>query len=234
MDPEKSWKEDDYFSWFYQFDSTYWFELSQKRERTSGAERKFLYDLGRRSSRGKIPTIKQLKWARSIVKRIELEKRSAVIIRKSKGGTKRMMAIPNIKHATVRMAWHGNKWNGRICLDPEKNEYCVGEFSLLSNRLRRRRNLEIEGNRENRGEVPDKKRCGGYIPPCYWSLNAFGTQEIEIEHEHPMIETNKNIKDTPAIPETLPPSSVFTWPFKLSFIRDKSLLSRPTESIPRI
>jgi len=115
-------------------------------------------------------------------------------------------------HLTVRMAWHDNNWNGRVCNNPEDNFYCVGTHSLLSERIARKRDLEIEKN--HAGE--DIKNLKGYIPPCYWSINAFCNEEKNIKHEHPF-----DFVTVDSIPETLGPFSVFSWPFKLSFVITK-------------
>jgi len=53
---------------------------------------------------------------------------------------------------------------------------------------------------------PDK------VPPCYWSINAFGDQEFKVEHRHAFSWI------THTIPENIKPYSFFTWPFKLSFV----------------
>lgn len=112
-------------------------------------------------------------------------------------------------HLTVRMAWHDNNWNGKVCLNPEGNPYCVGTHSLLSDRIASNRKLEIESEYKDSSidMLPND-----YIPPCYWSINAFSPEYIDIVHEHPF----KNIKHS--IPEKMKPYSFFTWPFKLSFV----------------
>lgn len=211
----KTWDDNDFFRWFSEFESDYWFGLSADKEHTSSIERKFLYDLGCLSGR-KNPTIKQLKWAKRIVDNIT-DQKGTEKIRKKLEGDKNISNPPETKHITVRMAWHDNNWNGRICLAPEKNDYCIGEYSLLSRRIRQRKHLE----KEIPNKIANIKALGGYVPPCFWSINAFGSKSLEIEHEHPMSK-GKDIKGTPNIPETLPDHSIFTWPFKLSFIKDKN------------
>lgn len=118
------------------------------------------------------------------------------------------------RHLTVRMAWHDNNWNGSICADPEGNVYCVGEHSLLSERIKKNRNLEIEKNKPNTpiGKIP------GYIPPCFWSTNAFSKLTQRIVHKHPFPQLEKDVKP---IRDQLPAYSVFTWPFRLSFNHSK-------------
>jgi ATP-dependent exoDNAse (exonuclease V) alpha subunit len=115
-------------------------------------------------------------------------------------------------HVTVRMAWHDSDWNGTVCCDPQANTYCVGTHSLLSGRIEKKRNLEFETANAK------KPACGltpSQVPPCYWSINAFGQDTISIVHAHPF---ESNIA---GIPDSLQPSSVFTWPFKLSFVHNK-------------
>lgn len=116
------------------------------------------------------------------------------------------------KHLTVRMAWHDNKWNGRVCKDPESNSYCSGTHSLLSDRIARNKNAELE--KESPGEQID--RFEEYVPPCFWSCNAFSADKYDIDHEHPF--ENLEVR---AISEELHPFSVFTWPFRLSFVHSK-------------
>jgi len=49
-----------------------------------------------------------------------------------------------VKHLSIRLAWHDSNWNGCVCERPEENVYCVGSHSLLSERLERERNIDIE------------------------------------------------------------------------------------------
>ena len=75
-----------------------------------------------------------------------------------------------VKHLTVRLAWHDNKWNGNVCDDPESNVYCVGTHSVLSDRLAKNRDLDIE--KKNKGKRIDKI-SDDYLPPCYWAQTHF-------------------------------------------------------------
>jgi len=111
---------------------------------------------------------------------------------------------------TVRMAWHDNNWDGRVCSKPEENVYCVGNHSLLSERLARDRKLDLEKPETPIGEL------NGYLPPCYWSANAFSSINHDIEYVHPF----KGVVADPIKCE-LPASSMFTWPFRLSFNHSK-------------
>lgn len=122
-------------------------------------------------------------------------------------------------HITVRMAWHDNNWNGKICADPEKNVYCVGTHSLLADRIATNRNLEVEQEHKN-NNVNNVKQEKNYTVPCFWSINAFGDHEIKIDHHHAFKDRqDKPIKTIPN--DILYPYSIFTWPFKLSFVHSK-------------
>ena len=112
-------------------------------------------------------------------------------------------------HLTIRLAWHDNKWDGRICRKPLANSYCVGTHSLLSERLARDKQAAVES--EN-AEEPLDKLMPKYLPPCFWSSGAFATHETKIVHAHPF----SNYRETHRIDETLQSSSVYTWPFRLS------------------
>jgi len=47
--------------------------------------------------------------------------------------------IENTMHLTIRMAWHDNNWNGKVCSNPEGNSYCTGAHSLLSGRIEKKK-----------------------------------------------------------------------------------------------
>jgi exodeoxyribonuclease V alpha subunit len=116
-------------------------------------------------------------------------------------------------HLTARMAWHNNNWNGHICKDPESNTYCIGVHSLLSGRIEKNRDLDFEKGKLG---YPLSRLEKDQIPPCYWSINAFGEETFKIDQGHAF----KDIKEK--IPETVGPYSFYTWPFRLSFNHSKS------------
>src|ERR1700730_14602457 len=118
-------------------------------------------------------------------------------------------------HLTVRMAWHDNKWNGKVCDNPEGNTYCTGAHSLLSSRIEKRKNTEFESKAGVKGQHVAKSFQPNNVPPCYWSVNAFGDKSFSVEHPHPFSQL------PPPIPDTVRKHSVITWPFKLSFVHDK-------------
>jgi exodeoxyribonuclease V alpha subunit len=107
-------------------------------------------------------------------------------------------------HLTVRMAWHDNNWNGRICQNPEANTYCVGTHSLLSDRIATNRDTALEQEYNDRlvQDLPEN-----YEVPCYWSINAFSKNQFDVTHRHAF----KSIKST--IKETVKPYSVFYMAF---------------------
>lgn len=114
------------------------------------------------------------------------------------------------KHLTIRMAWHDNNWNGKVCLNPEENTYCTGANSLLSSRIEKNKRVDDEQRVKGKyiqGNFPPEN-----VPPCYWSINAFGDRSFEVKHCHAF----KKVKHT--IADTVEPYSVFSWPFKLSFV----------------
>ena len=118
-------------------------------------------------------------------------------------------------HFTVRMSCHDDRWNGNICRDPESNFYCTGARSLLSERIDRKKNAEVES--VNAGQkinalIPD------YLPPCYWTSSAFSPKGQNIIHDHPF----QKYKYVKKLKESLNPYSVFSWPSKLSFNHGKA------------
>lgn len=116
-------------------------------------------------------------------------------------------------HLTVRMAWHDNNWNGKVCCNPEGNTYCTGAHSLLSGRIEKKKNTTLEQS------LKDQYIKGNFnpsdVPPCYWSINAFSEQEFPVEHHHAFKWVPYVIKDV------IKKYSVITWPFRLSFVHDE-------------
>ena len=78
-------------------------------------------------------------------------------------------------HLTARLAWHDDGWDGRICERPNCNTYCVGRHSFPGDVVARERDLEREI--ANAGK-PVAKLGSGELPPCIYSINAFGPQAI--------------------------------------------------------
>lgn len=77
-------------------------------------------------------------------------------------------------HISARVAWHDSGWNGRICQHPKANTYCVGQYSFPGDTIARKRHLEWEQRAAGR---PCHKLDG--VPPCAYSINAFGSETIE-------------------------------------------------------
>lgn len=119
-------------------------------------------------------------------------------------------------HLTVRMAWHDNNWDGRVCQDPQSNTYCTGANSLLSARIERKKNTKLEQCK--RGQYIEDNFESSSVPPCYWSINAFSCKGFNVEHQHAFYENDEPISK---ISDYVKPNSIFTWPFKLSYVHGK-------------
>lgn len=124
-----------------------------------------------------------------------------------------------MKNITARFAWHDSSWNGQICRDPSANQYCRDNYSLLSGRIEKR--IDI-GKETEISEKPFYEASNqGYFPPCYWTINAFGSYDHQIEDPHPFKGLSGNIgryiEPTPPYKADLLPNSIFTWCFKLGF-----------------
>lgn len=78
-------------------------------------------------------------------------------------------------HLTARIAWHDDGWNGRVCSKPEQNTYCVGMKSYPGDVIHRERDLERE--KTCAGQALCKLKSDD-LPPCIYSINAFGPDAI--------------------------------------------------------
>ena len=78
-------------------------------------------------------------------------------------------------HLTARLAWHDDGWNGRVCRRPACNTYCVGAYSFPGDIISRERDLALE--EQLAGEAVSGL-SGSDLPPCVYSVNAFGSMGI--------------------------------------------------------
>lgn len=114
------------------------------------------------------------------------------------------VTIDMTAHISARLAWHMDGWNGRLCRDPRSNTYCVGRFSFQGDEIRGKRRLDWE---EANAGAP----CAGLdeIPPCVYSINAFGRDTITSYSDPPAWypAEERRVWD-------LPPSTVCIWPYE--------------------
>lgn len=208
MDKEYQDENEELLHWFNTQRLYMWEELS-KDNILSPSEKNLCRRLFNLRNFNKRPSIKQLKWAKSIV-----EKKSGELIENNNLPMKESQINNNsegMRHLTARVAWHDNMWNGDICKEPEYNEYCNGEHSLLSRRLHERKPSNCDANKGKTFTEIREKDC---LPPCYWCINLNGTNHLDVEHDNPAAPNIEHIH------EELPPYSIFSWPFKLSFVKN--------------
>lgn len=109
-------------------------------------------------------------------------------------------------HMSARLAWHMDGWNGHVCKTPGANTYCVGPHSYPGEMIAERRDLKLE------------TKCAGKcctklkdtIPPCIYSINAFGAKQITGFADPPGFfkdNTSRKLWD-------LPPATVCIWPYE--------------------
>ncbi len=107
-----------------------------------------------------------------------------------------------MQHLSARLAWHDNGWNGHLCKEPKKNIYCSGRYSFPGDMIGEYKDADLE-------EENNCKNCNSidFIPPCCYSINAFGKESVECYATPP--EFFKD--DTEEKHWELPPASVCTW-----------------------
>ncbi len=161
--------------------------------------------------------LKWVSWAYNLVSRIVDIKETVNTVSASNTSFKDGFEQPS-RHFTLRVAWHDNMWNGSVCKNPDKNIYCNGYHSLLSDRIRRQKEKVLPVEMKYAGELVEKMISEtGELPPCYWSINLFGKGKIDIKHINPA--DRKKVLDP--IDEVVPAHSIFSWPFGFSFVRSR-------------
>ncbi len=109
-------------------------------------------------------------------------------------------------HISARLAWHMDGWNGHVCRNPAANTYCVGPHSYPGEMIAEKRNLALEMLPQNAGQPCSKAKD---IPPCMYSVNAFGKEAIRAYSESPEFFEKPSREDW-----QLAPATVCLWPYE--------------------
>jgi ATP-dependent exoDNAse (exonuclease V) alpha subunit len=117
------------------------------------------------------------------------------------------------KHISARLTWHADGWNGRICEDPEANTYCTGQFSYPGEMYEKKHLQKVEA--EKFAGCFCSKIKDDHIPPCSFSINAFGKDITIAEVNSPAWYKNKEIRKW-----EMPPNTVSLWPYEEMYFED--------------
>ena len=89
-------------------------------------------------------------------------------------------------HLSARIAWHTDSWNGHVYREPALNTYCVGAHSFPGDAIKETRDLPREVS-----NVGQHCASADGIPPCVYSVNAFGDKPITGFSEAPEKSTGR-------------------------------------------
>src|SRR6266404_4986975 len=70
-----------------------------------------------------------------------------------------------VSHLNLRVAWHDNRWNGKVCSAPSKNAFCID-----LDRIRADKDDDKEETLHGRDFSELKE---GQFPPCQAESGAF-------------------------------------------------------------
>jgi len=178
-------------------------------------DRECLIRMAKQAGQHRKPADKDIRWGLSLADKIDSLRELNAVDKNIEKALENHEQHLKTKHFTFRVAWHDNKWNGTVCNDPLKNRYCSGFNSLLSERLRKRKEINIKNELKYKSQPVNKD----YIPPCFWSINIFGHKDLTVKHDNPAEPALNHI------PECLPSNSMFSWPFAVSFTRTKEQIN---------
>jgi exodeoxyribonuclease V alpha subunit len=118
-----------------------------------------------------------------------------------------------MKHISLRLAWHDDGWNGHVCKKPKANTHCVGQHSYPGDLISHNRDLEWEEQKNVAG-----CHCSTIdgIPPCAYSINAFGNAAVKGESNPPDF-----FKDeSKGVQFEIPASTACIWPYEQMYSDD--------------
>ncbi len=134
-----------------------------------------------------------------------------------------------IKHLSIRVAWHDNKWSGAVCNHPANNAYCI-HLPRIYGEKDEAAEEKIKGTHWN-------KLTPKELPPCKAEGGGFmSALKYTREFNHPYNQPNK--KDIPhlALKATsfdIPPFSSFAVPFWWMLKKNLSEIQETYPDIPR-
>lgn len=116
-------------------------------------------------------------------------------------------------HLSARVAWHTNGWNGTVCENALGNTWCSGSYSYPGRTIREARRTH-DWCAANPGKSCANNQAA--IPPCCYSVNAFGRQETWARSDPPDF-----FRDgTSPKYWRLPPATICVWPYEVMYARD--------------
>ncbi|RFM35033.1 AAA family ATPase [Chitinophaga silvisoli] len=122
--------------------------------------------------------------------------------------------MSSVTHFSARLSWHDNGWNGHICEEPLKNVYCTGTYSYPGGMTGKKPFVQKEQAEYAGCNCASIKN--NYIPPCCFSINAFGTETIAAYAEPPEWYKHKD-----GITKwNMPPSTISVWPYEEMYFED--------------
>ena len=103
-------------------------------------------------------------------------------------------------HLSVRLAWHDNGWDGRICKAPHLNSYCIAHEHIRDAR---------DDNKERQSSGEALADLDGWLPPCSRDPGAFAPRGFRLRHEDPL-----EFRKLPAVEEDIPAYSACPAPYR--------------------
>ena len=70
-----------------------------------------------------------------------------------------------MKHISIRIPWHDNKWNGSVCRNPESNPFCMALHNIAT-----RKNVQEEQYVAGKAW---SKLNQALLPPCLGENGSF-------------------------------------------------------------
>lgn len=134
-----------------------------------------------------------------------------------------------MKHLTIRVAWHDNKWNGTVCNAPSHNPFCVA-----LDRIRAEKDDEAENQLAGK-HWQDLEPS--QLPPCTAESGGFmNSREWTRRFEHPYANRSKTKETHGHLKPTyvkVPPYSTFGVPFWWMLKGNQDAIQdRMTEQLP--
>ena len=116
-------------------------------------------------------------------------------------------------HITIRLAWHNNGWNGKVCREPEKNTYCMGQQSYPGDYIKK----AFETVRIENPTLTTKPCLNAEgIPVCGFSMNAFGDSKTKVLVKPPAWFN----PDSKSAEIDIPESTACTWSYESMYSDD--------------
>ena len=129
-----------------------------------------------------------------------------------------------MKHISIRIPWHDNKWNGSVCRNPDSNPFCMALHNIAT-----KRNVKEEQSVAGKAWSKLKQTL---LPPCLGENGSF-MNSCSCQRTHRHVYTSGPHAVLLPTKVEIPPYSIQGVPFRYMSHKGQELLDQMFPNLPQ-